>query len=124
MIDRVHRLRAHARLRTIGDGNIGGREHRQVVRTVADCDRDPVITAIARGELRETRCFRIRIDDVADEPAGHASAGDLERIRKRVIECEARLQTLGEKREAAGDEQRFDVVASASFEQSSAHAAD
>ena len=84
MIDCVRRLRAHDRLRAVSNRNIGLRQHRQIIRAVADRDREPVVAAILLRKVREARRLRIGVDNVADDAPGQAAIGDAEDVRQRV----------------------------------------
>ena len=112
VVERVGRLRAH-------DAASRGRRSRRPLR--ASIGRSLAPSPMRDARARRRAAWRARIaagaralpcgvDDVADDAAGQPAVVDFQRVRRGRVEPEARLQPVGEEREAAGDEQRLRAV--------------
>ena len=109
--DRVEMGNAHRGVRRAPHGWLGverdaeaGRgDHVQVVGTVADGDRLAEPDPGLRRELAQHPLFAGPVDRLPGDPAGKLAAGDLQRVRGRVVEAELGRQPVRDRREAAAD---------------------
>src|SRR5687767_8135061 len=107
VVDRVRGSLAHYRLRAISDADTRFSHELQIVRAVADTD-DLVFSQLELVTDRQQRLpLTVGVDDASLDLAGELARRDPQGVGARVVEPEARLETVGDVGEAAGYQQYF-----------------
>jgi len=101
VVERDAGLRAHHRFGAEGDGEAGHGHHLQVVRAVAHDDGLRHIGADLLADPTHRACLDVRIDDFADHLPGELAVDNLQRVRAREVQLQARLELVGEVDKAA-----------------------